>query len=135
MIKNLTFWSVILGFIFGTAVNSGTWFINAMSSNITAINYKNVDYWKFAFVSVIAIVFGVIFYFAEKTQNDKAELKEKKRDDALSELIQELRLERQEQKLFNQMLLNEIKELRQDVKNGACKYVEPKSNTDKPKQS
>jgi hypothetical protein len=71
MIKNLTFWSVILGFLMGYVMSAGDELIGIASANISAIRADNAVFWKFLIWLIVFVPFAIIFFFAERRQSGK----------------------------------------------------------------
>ena len=68
MVKNLTFWSVLLGFLLGYVMSAGDAVIEIASDNITAIRADDAVLWKFLIWLIVLIPFAIVFFFSERRQ-------------------------------------------------------------------
>jgi len=69
--KNLTFWSIILGFLVGYVFSSGDKLVEIASANISMINPNNTDLWKFIIWLIVLIPFAIIFVLLERRETSK----------------------------------------------------------------
>ena len=74
MARNLTFWSMIIGFLAGFAFNLSDKLAQKLSESVPSLNaLMDYEYRALAIIVPSIILLGVIFYFAEKQENEKNE--------------------------------------------------------------
>ena len=108
MVKALTFWSLIVGFIIGLAYSVGQNLVDDIK-NPDVDAFYSLNYVAFVVVIIIAIFLGWLFYYLEKQENERREHNEdiqfkslvnnlEKIDKSINSLADEIRQDRNERK-------------------------------------
>ena len=102
MAKSLTFWSVILGFILGAFANT------TENLPLSAWDYADTRFWRFAILFLVALVSAFVFYLIErkssiKIEKDNAEFRNIVigLTESVKDLISEIREDRNERRNSN----------------------------------